>query len=151
VAPAIATMLQQPRPQQPPPLPPPAMPYGMLSPQAPGNAIPESELRKFNFGAFCFSYLYTFWNAPVQDRIIAVLFNFIIGPLTLGIGSLAYNIYYGVAANRKAAAYRQFTSVEQFRAIQDAWRNWGVGVILASVVLWIFIFLFSAFGASTHS
>ena len=108
-------------------------------PQAPGNAIPEEILARWSWGPFFLWLFWVWWNADQKLKIAAaVIFvcefipfiNFI-----AGLAGLAFAIYLGLKGNRIMAANRQFTSVEQFVAVQTAWAKWGVIVLIVSVVL----------------
>ncbi len=127
-------------------------------PQAPGNAIPEEILARWSWGPFFLWLFWVWWNADQKLKIAAaVIFvcdfipflNFIAGFAALGLA-----IYLGLKGNRIMAANRQFTSVEQFVAVQTAWAKWGVIVLIASVAIMIlFTVLFGAamMAAGMHS
>jgi hypothetical protein len=127
-------------------------------PQAPGNAIPEEILARWSWGPFLLWLFWVWWNADQKLKIAAaVIFvcefipfvNFI-----AGLAGLAFAIYLGLKGNRIMAANRQFTSVEQFVAVQTAWAKWGVIVFIVSVALIVLsMFLFGAamVAAGMHS
>jgi hypothetical protein len=127
-------------------------------PQAPGNAIPEEILARWSWGPFFLWLFWVWWNADQKLKIAAaVIFvcefipfiNFL-----AGFAALALAIYLGLKGNRIMAANRQFTSVEQFVAVQTAWAKWGVIVLIVSVALGILsVVLFGAamMAAGMHS
>jgi hypothetical protein len=127
-------------------------------PQAPGNAIPEEILARWSWGPFFLWLFWVWWNADQKLKIAAaVIFvcefipfiNFL-----AGFAALALAIYLGLKGNRIMAANRQFTSVEQFVAVQTAWAKWGVIVLIVSVALGILsVVLFGAamMAAGVHS
>jgi hypothetical protein len=127
-------------------------------PQAPGNAIPEEILARWSWGPFFLWLFWVWWNADQKLKIAAaVIFvcefipfiNFL-----AGIAALALAIYLGLKGNRIMAANRQFTSVEQFVAVQTAWAKWGVILLIVSVALGILsVVLFGAamMAAGVHS
>jgi hypothetical protein len=127
-------------------------------PQAPGNAIPEEILARWSWGPFFLWLFWVWWNADQRFKIAAaVIFvcefipflNFIAAP-----AGLVLAIYLGLKGNRIMAANRQFTSVEQFVAVQTAWAKWGIIVLIVSVVLGILsVVLFGAamMAAGLHS
>ena len=127
-------------------------------PQAPGNAIPEEILARWSWGPFFLWLFWVWWNADQKLKIAAaVIFvcefipfiNFLAGFAALGLA-----IYLGLKGNRIMAANRQFTSAEQFVAVQTAWAKWGVIVLIVSVALIILsMVLFGAamMAAGMHS
>jgi hypothetical protein len=127
-------------------------------PQAPGNAIPEEILARWSWGPFFLWLFWVWWNADQKLKIAAaVIFvcefipfiNFL-----AGFAALALAIYLGLKGNRIMAANRQFTSVEQFVAVQTAWAKWGVILLIVSVALGILsVVLFGAamMAAGVHS
>jgi len=115
------------------------------TPQAPGNAIPEQLLSRWTWGPFFLALFWVFWNADTTHKIIAVsifvgnfipFINFLAGP-----AGLAFAIYLGLKGNRLMAANRQFSSLQEFIAVQTAWARWGVIVFLVSIAFLVVAFL----------
>ncbi len=51
--------------------------------------------------------------------------------------SLGMAIAYGIRGNLVASSSRAFADDAQFVAVQNAWRNWGIGVTIVSIFLGI--------------
>jgi len=103
-----------------------------------GNAI-RKRFSPMELGPFFLWLFWVWWNADQKLKIAAaVIFvcefipfiNFLAGFAALGLA-----IYLGLKGNRIMAANRQFTSAEQFVAVQTAWAKWGVIVLIVSVAL----------------
>lgn len=112
------------------------------SAQAPGNAIPEEMLNRWSWGPFFLWLFWPFWNADNNHKIIAIAIfvsNFI--PIVHFVSlpaTLIFAIYLGIKGNRLMAAFRQFSSLADFVAVQSAWARWGVIVFLVSIVFVVF-------------
>jgi hypothetical protein len=114
--------------------------------QAPGNAIPEEILQKWSWGPFFLWLFWVWWNADTRHKVAAAVifvceFIPIVGFLA-ALAGLGFAIYLGIKGNRIMAANRQFTSVEQFVAVQTAWARWGLILFCVGVVLGILSFIF---------
>ena len=115
------------------------------TPQAPGNAIPEQLLSRWSWGPFFLWLFWPFWNADTTHKIIAIsifvgefipFLNFIAAP-----AGLAFAIYLGLKGNRLMAANRQFSSLQEFVAVQTAWARWGVILFIVGIVLCVVMFM----------
>ena len=101
----------------------------------------------WNWGAFS---LAPFW---LMNHGLAMYgwMLLILGPLS-GVGFFA-NIYCGVKGNELAIIHREFVDEEQFVAVQNAWRNWGIPLFFTPFVLmfvaWL-CFVSYAIYASIH-
>jgi hypothetical protein len=65
--------------------------------------------------------------------LVLGLISLVISPVTLGllwIGLLWIAIYHGRKGNALAVKHRAFSDDEQFVAVQNAWRNWGLSLCL---------------------
>lgn len=74
---------------------------------------------KWNWGAFFFQWL---WLLNHRKFVLACVHLLICWIPLVGLG---FGIYLGFRANDLAYDGRRFSSIEQFIAVQNAWRNWG--------------------------
>jgi len=129
--------------------------FSSVLPQAPGNAIPEAALRAWTWGPFWSWLFWPFWNGDTLLKGLAVG-AFVLSFFTGGLTALALAIYLGVRGNRIAAAFRQFSSVDEFFVVQRAWSRWGLILTIIGVVIPLGLFMlgmiFSIFinGVSEH-
>ena len=117
-----------------------------FSTQAPGNNIPEELTRCWSWGGFLLWFLWPLWNANTTVKwftLAAFVLNFVTG----GITGLALGIYFGINGNRIAARDRSFATIDAYRAVQRAWAQAGVIVLLVSVPLCAIVFLLAGFAA----
>ena len=117
-----------------------------FSTQAPGNNIPEELTRRWSWGGFLLWFLWAFWNANTTVKWIT-LAAFVLNIVTGGIAGLALGIYFGINGNRIAARDRSFPTVDAYRAVQRAWANAGVIVLLVSGPLFAIVFFLAGFAA----
>lgn len=96
-----------------------------------------AELNGWNWGAFFMGWIW----ALGMSNVIGFLLCFFLS----GIGS----IIVGIKGNEWAWKSRQFTSVEEFRAVQHAWAVWGVVLFIASFLIFGAIILFTVILAGT--
>ena len=120
------------------------MPDEKTAPAAPvvdasvGKSGPfPAELNGWSWGAFFMGWIW----ALGMSNVIAFLLCFFLG----GIG----NIVVGIKGNEWAWKSRQFSSVEEFRAVQHAWAVWGVVLFIASILISFGIILFTVILAGT--
>jgi hypothetical protein len=110
-------------------------------PQYPGNAIPEEILAKWTWGPFWLSPLWAFWQADTLHKVLGVVLALL--ALMTGfflIVLLGYGVYLGFRGNRIAAANRRFASVDEFLAVQRAWSQWGLIVVIVEAVVLVGLF-----------
>jgi hypothetical protein len=124
---------------------------GQWSASTPWNAplpayVGSRYIGMWNWGAFLLCPLWLMNHGRVWRGILALVVSFI--PLG-GLVSLAMAIAYGIKGNEVATTSRRFYDDAQFVAVQNAWRNWGFGVFVVSVVLGVFIGV-SQSGSTTH-
>lgn len=96
-----------------------------------------AELNGWNWGAFFMGWIW----ALGMSNVIGFLLCFFLG----GIG----NIIVGIKGNEWAWKSRQFSSVEEFRAVQHAWAVWGVVLFIASILITFVVILFTVILAGT--
>lgn len=102
---------------------------------------------QWNWGGFLLCPFWLMNHGRVGLGILYIVLSFI--PL-LNLACLGMAIWCGVKGNEIAVAGRNFTDDAQFVAVQNAWRNWGVGVFVISIVLGIFLGIVEAvLGLST--
>lgn len=90
-----------------------------------------AELNGWNWGAFFMGWIW----ALGMSNIIGFLLCFFLG--------IIGNIIVGVKGNEWAWKSRQFSSVEEFKAVQHSWAVWGVVLFIASIVISFGVILFT--------
>jgi len=120
----------------PPPYTPPPPPYTTASGAAPVYAAPQ--VTRFsgmwNWGAFLLCPFWLLNHGALGLGIGYIIVSFI--PF-IGIVALGMAIYFGIKGNDWAVQHRTFSSEDQFVAVQNAWRNWGIVIALIGIVLGI--------------
>jgi hypothetical protein len=101
---------------------------GYNAPQAPGARYAGM----WNWGAFLLCPLWLMNHGRVGRGILYIVLSLIpfVGLITLGMA-----IAYGIKGNVVAATSRHFNDDAQFVAVQNAWRNWGFGMLIVSVAI----------------
>lgn len=110
--------------------------YGRLAGNDSGSgttAVLPEELRGWNWGAFCLSWV---WGCGHSTWIAFLAWVPYLGLIML--------IVLGVKGNEWAWQNRRWESPEHFRATQRVWANWGIGLWVASLVLFILLLLIAA-------
>lgn len=100
-----------------------APPYTSQQPasgQGAASPLPP-ELAGWNWGAFLLSWIWGLGNG-VMIALLALIVPF-------------FPIYLGLKGNELAWQNKQWDSVEQFKETQAKWTKWGVGLLVAWVVL----------------
>ncbi|HEY4441328.1 MAG TPA: hypothetical protein VGN14_12790 [Candidatus Elarobacter sp.] len=117
----------------------PASPYAFAA-AAPGYSPtygrPGAQfIGQWNWGAFL---LCPFWlmNHGRSGRGILYLVLSLI-PLA-NMATLVMAIVYGIKGNEVAVTSRQYFDDAEFVAVENAWRNWGIGVFVVTVPLAFF-------------
>jgi hypothetical protein len=97
------------------------------------SAVPGAQyIGQWNWGAFLLCPLWLMNHRKVGLGILYIVLCVI--PL-VNLVTLGMIIYYGIKGNEVAVASGRFTDDAQFVAVQNAWRNWGIGVNLVSLAL----------------
>ncbi|GMV38244.1 MAG: hypothetical protein AMXMBFR61_27520 [Fimbriimonadales bacterium] len=112
--------------------------FGEQVPQTvqPGGALPYQLQGKFNWGAFFLGWI---WGLNHKAYItllqipIAALGAFI--PFVPGVIGLAFAIWVGFKGFEWAWQSGRFQTVEHCLEVQRIWMLWGIGVLIAGVVL----------------
>jgi hypothetical protein len=108
-----------------------------LRADAPEKAKPGTRfIGKWNWGAFC---LTPFWllahgrTAPAV-RILVSYVLLLIVPFVGVFGVLLIAFAYGQHGNAIAVRHRAFRDEQQFISVQNAWRNWGLSLLIGTLV-----------------
>jgi hypothetical protein len=76
---------------------------------------------KWNWGAFFFQWLWLMFHGYVGLGFLFLVVSFV------PFANLCVPFYFGMKGNDLAYNQRRFTNIEQYIAVQNAWRNWGFG------------------------
>jgi len=106
--------------------------YQQPGPAFPANAPGVQYIGQWNWGAFLLCPFWLMNHRQVGMGVLYLILNFI--PF-LNIGTLIMAIYYGAKGNEVAVASGRFTDDAQFVAVLNAWRNWGIGILIVSLAL----------------
>lgn len=98
----------------------------------------ESELKKWNWEAFFFSWIWGFANGIKKDSLICLLF-WLLGPLALLLGPLAC-IYFGIYGTRMAWNAKSWDSWGSFLKKQQIWKK--AFIICVSILSGVLLTLF---------
>ena len=90
------------------------------------------EIKGWNWGAFFLS-----WMWGIGNRVWIALIVFIPIPLL----ALIMAFVLGAKGNKWAWQHKTWASVEHFHRTQATWRNWGVGVVIVSLLLYAVLFV----------
>lgn len=94
--------------------------------QALRAAAEEPDLNKWNWGAFCLSGLWGFFNGCPWMILINIFFWWL-GPIPM--------IFFGMYGTRWAWQNKSWTSVQDFEETQDNWATWSLIIFCVSIVL----------------
>lgn len=124
---------------------------------APGTGLPPEIEKKFNWGAFCLSWIWGL-NHKAYLTLISLALGVVniglsfgrVSTNPLGIVGIGLAIWYGRMGNKWAWESGRFATVEDMLACQSIWAKWGLGVILVSICLCIgsVVFLGAALGVA---
>ncbi len=124
-------------------------PYGQIATAQPlkfYEAPPASRFSgQWNWGAFLLNPFWLMNHGNVGLGIGVLVCQFI--PL-LNMLTLVSAIYYGIKGNDIAMRYRNFADEAQFVAVQNAWRNWGFGLLIVGLVFGFLAVVLSVIGAA---
>ena len=98
--------------------------------------VPENIAKRFNWGAFFFSFIWLFWYGQVVMGIVALLsglLNFI--PVLGPIAQLALFIYFGIKGNEWAWQAKHYDSYDKFHEVQRKWAIAALVLFLLSIIL----------------
>lgn len=89
-----------------------------------GGQPTEAELKQFNWGALLLNWI---WGLNHKHYMALLCFIPCVG--------LIYAIYLGFKGNEIAWQSGRFSSADEMHKCQVIWAKWGVGVLVAAVVL----------------
>ena len=92
-----------------------------------------SEIRGLNFGAFWFTWLWCFLHRLTSLGVVLLILPFV--PFVGWLLDLGFAIYLLFKGNELAWSQRPFLTLIEFRAVQRAWRNWAIVVLLLTLAL----------------
>lgn len=117
--------------------------YGSLPVHAPGARY----VGMWNWGAFLLCPFWLMNHGRVGRGILYIVLSVI--PL-VSLAALGMAITYGIKGNAVAATSRRFVDDTEFVAVQNAWRNWGFGLLIISVALGLFAGIVGSLSGSGH-
>lgn len=82
------------------------------------------DLNTWNWGAFLLNWMWAIGNSVWIGLLMFVPFVNMVIPF-----------YLGAKGNELAWEHRKFASVEQFKDVQNAWKSWGIILIILQVAL----------------
>ncbi|GAA5786376.1 cytochrome c oxidase assembly factor Coa1 family protein [Chitiniphilus shinanonensis] len=91
--------------------------------QGPHAAVPP-EIDRWNWGAFLLNWIWGLGNNTPLALLMFVPFVNLVMPFVLGVKGSAW-----------AWRHKRWDSIEAFRATQRRWAWWGLGVLLATVIV----------------
>ena len=95
-------------------------------------AIVPSEIKEWNWGAFLLTPI---WG--ISNRIWKTLLLLIPVPFV----PLVISCVFGAKGNEWEWKKKRWDSIEHFRRTQRTWRNWGIGVTVAPIILYAVLLL----------
>ena len=100
--------------------------------QGPKSEVPDEVAKRFNWGAFTFSWIWGLGNRTYITLLTLVL---VFIPFVGNIAALIANIIFGINGNRWAWQNKQWKSIEHFHKIQRTWACWGVSLMIIGLIL----------------
>lgn len=95
-------------------------------------AIIPYEIKGWNWGAFLLSWI---WG--IGNRVWIALIVFIPIPLL----ALIVAFVLGAKGNEWAWQHKVWASVQDFKRTQRTWRNWGIGLLIVSLIIYAMFFV----------
>lgn len=86
------------------------------------------EARGWNWGAFCFSWIWALGNRLYTVALLALL------PQVLGLGIIAM-VVLGFDGNRLAWKHRPFRDFEEFRGVRRRWNQAGLVAVVIGLCM----------------
>jgi len=103
-----------------------------VPPPKPGTRF----IGQWNWGAFCLTPFWLFAHGRARRGLRVLVSGLILAVVPFGVLGVLWLAYtYGRRGNAIAVNARTFRDEQQFIAVQDAWRNWGLGVVLGTLTL----------------
>ena len=108
-----------------------AMSVQNTSGEGKGTIVPP-EIKGWNWGAFLLSWI---WG--IGNSVWIALIVFIPIPLL----ALIMSFVLGAKGNQWAWQNKRWGSIEHFKRTQRTWRNWGIGVLVAFIILYAMLLI----------
>ncbi len=100
--------------------------------QGPNTEVPDIVAKRFNWGAFTFSWIWGLGNKTYITLLTLVL---VFIPFVGNIAAIIANIIFGIKGNRWAWQNKQWKSIEHFHKVQKTWACWGIGLMITGLIL----------------
>jgi hypothetical protein len=104
-----------------------------------GSVPPEIQGYRWSWGAFSLNWLWLCFHGLAPWGIAMLVIGFI--PF-VGIINLGASIYLGINGYKLAWQNRRYDSIEQFKAVETKWMQWGIALWLLGVVCGILLLIF---------
>ena len=101
--------------------------------QGKGAIIPP-EIKGWNWGAFLLNLIWGIGNSVWISLLCLIPY-----------AALVMSFVLGAKGNEWAWQSRRWDSVEHFRKTQRTWRNWGIGLLIVSLLLYTVLFIVGFF------
>ncbi len=98
--------------------------------QGANSEVPDIVAKRFNWGAFTFSWIWGLGNKTYITLLTLVL---VFIPVVGSIAALVANIIFGIKGNSWAWQNKQWKSVEHFHKVQKKWAAWGIGLTVTFI------------------
>lgn len=110
-------------------------PFGRENP----GAVPLTKYSgQWNWGAFGVCPFWLMNHGKIWTGVAYIVAALI--PILGSLVTLAMAIYFGIKGNDVAVRNRVFRDEAQFVAVQNAWRNWGIGLLLFGIIFGVLVF-----------
>ena len=100
--------------------------------QGPNTEVPDIVAKRFNWGAFTFSWIWGLFN-KTYITLLTIVLVFI--PIVGSIAALVANIIFGIKGNSWAWQNKKWESVEHFHKVQKNWAAWGISLMIIGLIL----------------
>ncbi len=87
----------------------------------------ESDLKKWNWGAFCFSWIWGFSNGIIKESLIVLFLSLWLGPIV--------NLYLGWYGTRLTWKYKKWSSWKSYQEVQSKWITASYLLLYAIIIL----------------
>ena len=106
-----------------------------------GGTLPADVARKFNWGAFYFTWI---WG--LNHKAYITLLVFVLGcvPYLGSIAHIGFAIWIGTKGNQMAWDSGRFRSIDEMMECQRIWAKWALWVFIATFSLILIVFIIAA-------
>lgn len=95
--------------------------------------VPENIAKRFNWGAFFFTFIWLFWYGQIGFGILSLILYIISHfSILLALFSLGFSIFFGIKGNAWAWQERHYDSFDEFHKVQRKWAT--VGVFICCII-----------------